>query len=164
MLIASTRLSTILAFSLALFAGLAHAQGAPDADRQAAAKDLMAAMNVQEQFNKTLASVQNLLAQQMKAQPGGDKATALIGKIFDPESADVKAYLTDAEAALVTFYAERFSTEELKEITAFQRSAAGKKLQANIPDMVQALGPPLAKFQESVKRKLVDELSAKPQP
>jgi hypothetical protein len=119
-------------------------------------------MNVQEQFNKTLASVQNLLSQQMKTQPGGDKAVALIGKIFDPDSADVKAYLADAETALVAFYAERFTTEELKDITAFQSSPAGKKLQANIPDMVQSLGPPLAKFQESVKKQLVEELTAKP--
>ncbi len=148
---------------LALFMAVAgHAQTAPDPERQAAAKDLMAAMNVQEQFHKTLTSVQNLLSQQMKTQPGGEKAIALIGKIFDPESQDVKTYLTDAEAALLTFYTERFTTEELKEIAAFQRSGAGKKLQASIPDMIGALGPPLGKFQESVKKQLVDELSTKP--
>lgn len=134
----------------------------PDADRQAAAKELMAAMNVQEQFNKTLASVQTLLSQSLNNQPGGEKAMQMMSKIFDPASPDVKAYLTDAEAALVTFYAERFTTEELKEITKFQQSEPGKKLQAHIPDMIQAMGPPLAKFQESVKNQLMQELTAKP--
>lgn len=158
-----SRMTAAVLFAALLFSGSAHSQGTPpDAERQAAAKELMAAMNVQEQFHKTLSSVQNLLSQQMKTQPGGDKAMALIAKIFDPNSADVKTYLTDAEAALLAFYAERFTTQELKEITAFQSSAAGKKLQANIPDMVQSLGPPLGKFQESVKKQLVEELSAKP--
>jgi len=167
MLAVAKRLAVSALLALALTASVitatAQAQTAPaDPDRQAAAKDLMAAMNVQEQFHKTLNSVQSLLSQQMKTQPGGDKAIALVAKIFDSESEDVKAYLIDAEAALVTFYAERFTTDELKEIAAFQRSASGKKLQAAIPDMVGSLGPPLAKFQESVKKKLVEELSAKP--
>ncbi len=162
MLAGATRFTLTALFAL-FIASAAHAQSTPpDADRQAAAKDLMAAMNVEEQFHKTLTSVQSLLSQQMKTQPGGEKAIALIAKIFDPASPDVKNYLTDAEAALLTFYAERFTTEELKEIAAFQRSAAGKKLQASIPDMVGALGPPLGKFQESVKKQLVEELSAKP--
>lgn len=163
MMSAVTRSTIAAVLALAMAAGAAFAQGTPpDADRQAAAKDLMAAMNVEEQFNKTLTSVQSLLTQQIKTQPNNEKAVALIGKIFDPSSPDVKAYLVDAEAALTGFYAERFTTEELKEIAAFQRSAAGKKLQASIPDMVGALGPPLGKFQESVKKQLVEELSAKP--
>lgn len=153
---------TLTAILAVFLTGAAHAQTAPDPDRQAAARDLMVAMNVQEQFHKTLASVQNILSQQMKTQPGGEKTTALIAKIFDPESQDVKNYLTDAEAALLAFYAERFTTEELKDIATFQRSVAGKKLQASIPDMVGSLGPPLSKFQESVKKQLIEELSAKP--
>jgi uncharacterized protein len=155
------RFSSLAVLAL-LMAGAVQAQSTPDPDRQAAAKDLMAAMNAPEQFHKTLSSVQNLLAQQMKTQPAGEKAIALIAKIFDPESPDVKTYLADAENALLTFYAEHFTTDELKEIAAFQRSAAGKKLQASIPEMVGSLGPPLAKFQEGVKTKLVEELSAKP--
>lgn len=163
MLSAITRTTTAALIALVMSTGVALAQGAaPDADRQAAAKDLMAAMNVEEQFHKTLTSVQSLLTQQIKTQPNNEKAVALIGKIFDPASPDVKTYLTDAEAALTAFYAERFTVDELKEIAAFQRSAAGKKLQASIPEMVGALGPPLGKFQESVKKQLVEELSAKP--
>lgn len=164
-MIAGMMRSTFTAlFAVLLMASTLQAQTSPAADpeRQAAAKDLMQAMNVQEQFHKTLASLQNLLSQQLKSQAGGDKAMAIITKIFDPESQEVKTYLTDAEAALTNFYAERFTTEELKEVAAFQRSPAGKKLQASIPEMVGSLGPPLAKFQEGVKKQIVDELSAKP--
>lgn len=162
MLARATRLTVAMLVSLFLVTSAAQAQATPDPERTAAAKDLLVAMNVQEQFHKTLSSVQNLLSAQMKTQPGGEKTLALIAKIFDPESQDVKTYLTDAEVALQVFYADRFTVEELKEIAAFQRSAAGKKLQAAIPDMVGALGPPLGKFQESVKKQLVEELSAKP--
>lgn len=143
---------------------LAAQDAAVDPAKQAAAKDLLAAMNVQEQFRKTLDSMQNVLAAQMKAQPGGDKAMSLIAKVFEADSDHVKAYLADAETAMLGFYASRFTTEEMKDITTFQLSPAGKKLQAAMPEMVQALGPPIGKFQESVKTIMMQELTAKPKP
>jgi hypothetical protein len=163
MLSTSLRLIALTLLGVAVLVQPVLAQKPPlDPVKEAAAKELLAAMNVQEQFRKTLDSMQAVLAQQIKAQPGGDKAVATIGKIFAADSEHVKSYLTDAETAMVAFYAERFTAEEMKEITAFQVSAAGKKLQSSMPEMVKALGPPIAKFQESVKKILVDELSAKP--
>lgn len=159
----SLRLLASALLSVLVLAQPAFAQKPPlDPAKETAAKELLAAMNVQEQFRKTLDSMQAVLGQQMKTQPGGDKAMATIGKIFASDSEHVKTYLADAETAMVAFYAERFTAEEMKEITAFQLSAAGKKLQSSMPDMVQALGPPIAKFQDGVKKILVDELSAKP--
>lgn len=154
--------STLLLLFVAVAPAVAQDQPAVDPERAAAAKELLAAMKVQEQFHKTLDSMQNVLAGQMKAQPGGDKAVATIAKVFEPESEHVRVYLTDAEAAMTRFYAERFTAAEMKEISAFYASASGQKLQAAIPDMVQALGPPVVKFQESVKKVIMDELSAKP--
>lgn len=88
--------------------------------------------------------------------------TTLLDKIFDPKGTEVNAYFNDAEAAYVAFFSERFTTDELKQITAFQASPVGKKMQASTPEMIGALGPSLGKFQESIKKQIVDELQAKP--
>lgn len=140
-----------------------HAQ-ATDPARVAAAKDLMAAMNVQDQFHKSTTAMKDLLISQMQAEPGGDKVKTLMDKIFDPNSDGIKTYFADAETAYITFFAERFTPEEMKEIAAFQSSAVGRKMQGAMPDMIAALGPPLAKFQEHIKKAVVEEFQAKPKP
>ena len=134
----------------------------PDADRVAAAKDLLDAMKAKEQFQKTLDTVQKVLSRQMQAQPNGDKAMPVIAKTFEPGSAEVTAYFVDAETAMLNFYTERFTAEEMKAIASFQRSPAGQKLQAASTDMMGALGPPLNKFQESLKKVLVEQFGPKP--
>jgi hypothetical protein len=133
-----------------------------DPAREAAAKDLMNAMNVQEQFQKSTTAMKDLLTKQMASQPGGDKMKVVMDKIFDPQSEGVKVYFVDAEAAYIAFFAERFTVEEMKEIAVFQSSPVGRKMQDAMPDMIGALGPPLAKFQESIKKQIVEELQAKP--
>lgn len=134
-----------------------------DPAREAAARELMQAMNVQEQFQKSTTAMKDLLTKQMAAQPGGDKMKAVMDKIFDPSSESVKTYFADAEAAYITFFATRFTVEEMKEIAVFQASPVGRKMQGATPDMIASLGPPLAKFQEGIKKQIVDELQAKPE-
>jgi hypothetical protein len=153
-----------LVFVLATAGASAQDASGPDPARVAAAKELMVAMDVQEQFQKTTAAMKDLLTQQMQSQPGGDKMKAVMDKIFDPSSEGIKTYFTDAEGAYVNFFASRFTVEELKEIAVFQSSPVGKKMQASMPDMIAALGPPLAKFQESIKKQVLEELQAKPKP
>lgn len=156
-----SRLALAAILSLTVLAG-AEAQTPPDAERAAAAKDLMAAMKTDDQLNKTLDSVKGLLTQQLKSQPGGDKAMEVINKVFAPDSEALKAYLVDAEASMIAFYSERFTAAEMKDIAAFQRSPSGEKLRAAMPDLIQALGPPLGKFQTALKKTLVEELNPKP--
>lgn len=152
----------MLAILVALLAATALNAQTADPAREAAAKDLMKAMNVQEQFEKSTTAMKDLLTKQMEAQPGGDKMKAVMDKIFDPSSESVKTYFADAEAAYVAFFASRFTVEEMKEIAVFQSSPVGRKMQDAMPDMIASLGPSLTKFQDGIKKQIIEELQAKP--
>jgi hypothetical protein len=104
----------------------ASAQTAPDAERLAAAKQMMEVAGVARQFEEVMPVLLKQLAQGFvavapdKAQEIRDVFSQLGGKFIDR-----KGELIDQVAAL---YAEQLSLEELAAVAGFYRSPAGMKM------------------------------------
>ena len=121
----------------------------------AATKDMLAAMKVRDMMTKTMAQ----MAQQMpaqgrmaaasainadpklspeqkaeqlkKAEVDIQKASAQMQKVFgDPTLVD------DMIAEMVPIYAETYTLDEIRQLTAFYASPLGQKLQAKMPELM----------------------------
>ena len=108
---------------------------APDAERLAAAKELMQVAGVAKQFDEVMPYLTAQLAQSFVAI-APDKA----GEIRDVfaqlavKFVDRKGELIDQITAL---YAEKLGLEDLKAIVAFYKSPAGAKFIAAQPDIMR---------------------------
>jgi len=83
------------------------------------------------------------------AKAGAERAMALYR---DPE------IIKGMEDIMVRAYARRFSLVEIKSITAFYRSDAGKKMMSATPQMMQEMMPEIAALTSPKMNALMDEL------
>jgi hypothetical protein len=126
------------ALLLAFFAPVAFAQSAaPDPQRVAAAKELMEVTGVNKQLDEMIA----VMGQGFRtgaADAAGKTKAEEVGKEFD---AHMKRLMSYREAMLDDFaalYAEKFTLEELRQVTDFYRSPAGIKFVQSVPELIQA--------------------------
>ena len=125
------------ALGIMLLAGSsALAQKAPaDADRVAAARELMEASGSTRQFEAVmpmiLAQMQGLF---VKMKPGNEKDIAEVFAAIGKRFLDRKGEVFDEIAAL---YAEKLTAQELREIAAFFRTGVGAKFVTLQPELVQ---------------------------
>ncbi len=131
-------LSAVLMCALGLFAG-AHAQdaasAAPDAERIAAARDLMEVTGVTKQMDGMVDAMTRGFAK------GAKSDTSEQGKQLSAEfEASMKKFLAYKDEMLSDFavlYAENFTAEEMKAVADFYRSGAGAKFVAKTPELMQ---------------------------
>ena len=121
-----------LAFGCLTFAGAARAQGpAPSPAALAAAKELMALKRADAMFEPLIPGViesaknQFLPTNPNLAKPL-DEVAAQLHKEYEPKRAEI----IDLVAKI---YAQHFTEAELKEIVAFYKTPAGKKMLAEEP-------------------------------
>mgnify|MGYP000497541315 FL=1 len=142
-----------------VLAGLAAplaAQQPPPADpaRIAAAQALVSAMGGDMHARATIEGLKNALAKHMQAREPAKAIgfSAYLEKELAPNNPRVTSYMGDVARIAVEFYAQRFTTEELNQITTFQNSEAGRKFQALTPEVGQAIAERTMQFQADLIR------------
>lgn len=132
---------------------LAEDAKAPDPARAAAAKELVDTMGNTAQAQ---ASIEQFVAALVSDIASKDEKLAKPAELFlrletQPDKPRVKAYIAETEKLATDFYAERFTTDEMKAIVAFQKSDAGRKFQNLTPELVGAkLVPRITQFQQQL--------------
>jgi len=125
---------TAALFALLALPSLGRAQ-APDADRLAAAKELMQTAGVAKQFDEIMPYLTRQLAESF-VSVAPDKA----GEIRDV-FAQLAIKFVDRKGELIEqiagVYAEKLSVEELSALVAFYKSPAGVKFVAVQPDIMR---------------------------
>lgn len=139
---------------------LSRAEEKP-ADVKSAASGLVQAMGGLDQARTTIAQLRaGMIADVQRRSP--DLAPVLVS-FFKKELADgsprVEAYLKDVQSVAEKYFSDNFSVTEMKEITAFQNSTAGKKFQQKSPGLLQAMAPVITQFQ---KKLIADALGDSP--
>lgn len=131
-------------------------------DKQAAAADLLQALGGMEQARKTIAQLKTGMIQDVtrRSPEIAPAFSAFVAKELAPDSARVTAYLKDIEKLAVAFYKENFTVAEMKEISAFQRTEAGKKFQRQAPMLLQTMTPRMMQFQQE----LINDVMGKKKP
>lgn len=155
------RIAAPLVLALLLIAPV-RAQS-PDADSQAAAKELVSIIRVSDQF-KTLLP---LIFKQLK--PAIVQNRADVGRDYDalvPILQDrMMARITELEDSIVTVYASNFSAAELQDLIAFYNTPTGQKLLAKTPVIAQQTMAAGRKFGEvagvEAQHEMMDELRKK---
>ena len=135
----------------------------PDADAEAAAKELVSVIKVSDQF-KTLLP---LIFKQLK--PAIVQNRADVERDYDalvPILQDrMMARISELEGSIVTVYASNFSAAELRDLIAFYKTPTGQKLLAKTPVIAQQTMAVGRKFGEvagvEAQHEMVDELRKK---
>lgn len=132
-----------------------------DPARIAAAKELLAAFGGLEQAKASVPQFVNALVAEIRSRDEkiGAPAEYFLRSETEPDKPRVKAYLAEVEAAATSFYADTFTVDEMKTITAFYTSAAGKKFQAETPKLLGMMAPMMARFQQSLIQDMQKGLS-----
>ncbi|HVX75674.1 MAG TPA: DUF2059 domain-containing protein [Bradyrhizobium sp.] len=155
------RIAAPLVLALLLIAPV-QAQS-PDAESEAAAKELVSIIKVGDQFKALLP----LILQQLKPAIVQNRADverdydALVPIIQDK----MMARITDLEGSIVAVYAGNFSAAELHDLIAFYKTPTGQKLLEKTPLIAQQTMAAGRKFGEVAGREahqeMVDELRKK---
>ena len=119
-----------LAFGWVVLAGAARAQ-APSPGALAAAKELVVLKGAGAMFDPIIPGViESAKNQFMPTNPNLSAPLTEVANQLHKEYAPKRAELLDLVAAI---YAQHFTEAELKEITAFYKTAAGKKMLTQEP-------------------------------
>jgi hypothetical protein len=151
-------LVAVIAFSLA--PSLAQS---PTSDTQAAAKELIATMKLDEQFKALMPMILNSI------KPAIVQNRADVDKDFDALApalmSGFNARMSELTEAVAAIYASNFSAEELRAATAFYQTPAGQKFLQKTPQVAQLTMAAGQKFGQSVgaeaQQRMMDELRSK---
>ena len=157
-LLASIRPGTCRALGLALLllwaAAPVMAQQAapPDPARVAAARELIAAQGGIEQANKGMRQMLDAIVEQVRR--GNSRDAEALARFFQtyagPENPKVQAFFSTVVETSVAFYAERCTVDELKAMTAFLLTPAGKRFVELAPEIGASIAPHLLAFQQAI--------------
>ena len=146
-----------LAAALAFTAAPASAQTAPpDEARLAAAKEVIDASGGRTEAFKSMSSIKAAMVAQLRNQDPAkaDRAQKALDEFLVESNPKVAAYLDEMQGVAISFYANTFTTEELKTISAFQSSPAAVKFRAVVPELSGAMTAPMFRFQSELMKEL----------
>ncbi len=150
----STRFAALLvatAISASLWVLPSQAQR-PDAARLAAARELVEATGgiamAEKAIDEMLAGIINSMRQTNPA--GAAEFERVMRTILSPSSPKVRAYLQEIMDVTITLYAEKFTVEEMRQLSVFHRSPVGKKFQSVVPEAMSRMAPAMMKFQGGI--------------
>jgi uncharacterized protein len=159
----STRLGAVFA-AIAIVGSLAglpsHAQRAPDPARLAAARELVDAMGGVSMAERVVDQMIGGMVDQMRSQNPGAAAEfeRIMRTVLAPDAPRVKAYFSEIMEVTTLFYAEKFTIDELRELTVFQRSPLGQKFQRIVPEAMARMAPVMMKFQSGIVPDMQDAM------
>jgi len=142
-------------------AGLpSQAQRGPDASQLAAARELVDATGGISMAERVVDEMISGMVKQMRmTNPGAaGEFERVMRVVLSPQSPKVQAYFNEIMDVTTRFYAEKFTTDELRELTAFQRSPLGQKFQRVLPEGMARMGPAMMKFQNSIMPDVQDAM------
>ena len=147
-----------LALALGLLVAMATtvvAQKAPaaiDPANLAAAKELMAAQGGIEQARKGLEQTKAaMIAEVRRASPAeADGFARFMDTYLGTGNPKVTAFFEKVLESTTNFYAERCTIEEMKGMTTFLGTPAGKKFIALAPEVAAGLAPHFIEFQKGL--------------
>ncbi len=132
----------------------------PEADRLAAARDLLQATNTDAQFATIIPMMLTQLKQSMS--PPNPKIQRELDQVFEEVQKQFIARRDEVLDQIAVLYARTFTAEEMKALADFYRSPAGKKFIAALPDLTteamrmgSAWGQQIA---QDAERKVRDEM------
>lgn len=144
--------------SMVLACGPALAQE-PSAEHVAAARAAIAALKATDQFDVILPNAaENLKTSLIQATPD---LQGEIDAAVDEQALAMVARRTDLEKEAASIYAKTFSQEDLKAITAFYESPAGKALLENGALVTRELLKAAEIWSNGVSRDMADEVAKK---
>jgi hypothetical protein len=136
----------------------AQAQEIPEA-HMAAARDAIASLNVTDRFDNILPNMAEALKGQfIQSSPNFQEQ---INAIVDEEALALAPRRADLEKEAATIYAKSFSVDELKTISTFFTTEAGKKLLNNQPLVARELGRAAEIWANGISRDLNTQATAK---
>lgn len=131
-----------------------EAKPAPDAERLAAARDLMDVTGVTRQLDGMIKAMSDGFAKGAKAQDSA-QGKALSDE-FDAIMQKFLAYKEEMMADFAALYAANFTAAEMKEVADFYRSGTGAKFISSMPSLMQQGAAIGIKYSQKVH----DEMSA----
>lgn len=139
----------VAAVVIALPAAAQETSPAPDAARVDAAKALVKAMDAEGQTRMSLEQLKQALIMRIQASDPKKVAgfAAYTEKEMDPQGPRVKNFMAEIDNIAVQFYARNFTVEEMKVISAFQSSDAGRKLTKVTPELGGLIASRMGAFQ-----------------
>jgi len=136
----------------------ARAQDVSEA-QLAAARDAIAAVNVTDQYDNILPNLaERLKAQFIQASPNFQTQ---IASVVDEQALALAARRADLEKEAASIYAKSFSIDELKSISTFFNTEAGKKLLTNQPLISRELSRAAQIWANGISRDLTAQSSEK---
>lgn len=159
----STRIGAVFA-AIAIAGGLAglpsYAQPAPDTARLVAARELVDAMGGVSMAERVVDQMIGGMVNQMRSQNPSAAAEfeRIMRIVLAPDSPRVRAYFNEIMDVTTKFYAEKFTVDELRELTVFQRSPLGQKFQKVVPEAMARMTPALMKFQAGIVPDMQDAM------
>jgi hypothetical protein len=142
-------------------AGLpSRAQPGPDSAKLAAARELVEAMGGVAMAERVVDEMIGGMVNQMRTQNPGAAVEfeRIMRTVLGPGSPKVKAYFNEIMEVTTTFYAEKFTLYELRELTVFQRSPVGQKFQRVVPEAMARMAPVMMRFQAGIVPDMQDAM------
>lgn len=125
----------------------------------AAARDAIAALNVTDRYDNILPNLaERLKAQFIQASPNFQSQ---ISNVVDEQALVLAPRRADLEKEAATIYAKSFSVDELKSISTFFNTEAGKKLLTNQPLVSRELTRAAEIWANGISRDLTNQSSEK---
>ncbi|MDR6818871.1 hypothetical protein J2X76_004053 [Neorhizobium sp. 2083] len=125
----------------------------------AAARDAIAALNVTDRYDNILPNLaERLKAQFIQASPNFQ---GQISNVVDEQALVLAPRRADLEKEAATIYAKSFSVDELKSISTFFNTEAGKKLLTNQPLVSRELTKAAEIWANGISRDLTNQSSEK---
>jgi hypothetical protein len=139
-------------------AAQARAQEIP-ADQLAAAREAIKSLSVTDRYDDILPT----LAERLKAQfiQSSPNFQSQISAIVDEQALALAPRRADLEKEAATIYAKSFSVDELKSISTFFNTEAGKKLMSSTPLIARELGRAADIWSNGISRDLAAQSTDK---
>jgi hypothetical protein len=136
--------------TLSLMASAAHAQTA-DPQRLALAKQIFAAQGGAQ----SAATVMKTMDTAMLAAAKTPEAKQAMAMVMDKMTTTVVPRLFDEMAG---YYAQDFTSDQLRDILAFYQSPTGKAMVANAPVLAQQIGGSMVKLMPALQLSVMDKV------
>lgn len=141
------------------------AQVAPSPEALAAANDLLAVMSkdmVTQMTTQMMSQMWPLIESQVTTQVG----TSALKEIRSETERVAAAFTLNAMKSAPAIYANHFTIEELREITAFYKTPTGAKTIAAIPQVMvefyATLGPRMPELETDLRNAIMDVIAKYP--
>lgn len=149
------------ALALFAFTAQANAQNSADAERMAAARELIAAQDTAAQMQQLSASLSQMVEQQAAlSDPATAKSVAaLMQRALSPDSPTMKKFIGNMEELQAHILAAELTVDEMRQLTAFLKSDLRRKFEAVTFKVLANSAPIVTQFQKGLQIEVFEQLT-----